>query len=61
MRGMEMLFRAIRGDNGGEFKNSHFETFFMIWISNISFLVLMRLVRMVWFLGKIVPFVRWLG
>jgi hypothetical protein len=35
--------------------------FVVIWVSNISFLLLMWLVRMVWLRGKIVPFVRWLG
>jgi hypothetical protein len=35
--------------------------FVMIWVSNISFLLPMCLVRMVWLRGKILPFVRWLG
>jgi hypothetical protein len=35
--------------------------FVVIWVSNISFLIPMWLVRMVWLRGKIVPFVRWLG
>jgi transposase InsO family protein len=51
--------RAIRSDNGSEFKNSCFETFCRE-VSNISFLLPMWLVRMVWLRGKIVPFVRWL-
>jgi hypothetical protein len=54
-------FRAICSDNGSEFKNSRFKTFFMIWVSNISFLLPMWLVIMVWLRGKIAPFVRWLG
>jgi transposase InsO family protein len=41
------VVRAIRSDNGSEFKNSHFETFFVIWVSNISFLLPVWLVRMV--------------
>jgi hypothetical protein len=35
--------------------------FVVIWVSNISFLLPMSLVRMVWLRGKTVPFVRWLG
>jgi hypothetical protein len=35
--------------------------FVVIWVSNISFLLPMWLVRMVWWRRKIVPFVRWLG
>jgi hypothetical protein len=35
--------------------------FVVIWVSNISFLLPMWLVRMVKLRGKIVPFVRWLG
>jgi transposase InsO family protein len=53
--------RAIRFNNGSEFINSHFETFFMIWVSYINSLLPMWLVRMVWLRRKIVPFVRWLG
>jgi hypothetical protein len=34
--------------------------FVVIWVLNISFLLPMWLVRMVWLRGKIVPFVRWL-
>jgi hypothetical protein len=55
------VVRAIRRDNGSEFKNFPFETFNVIWVSNISFFLPMWLVRMVWLRGKIVPFVRWLG
>jgi transposase InsO family protein len=55
------VVRAIRSDNDSEFKNSHFETFCRDWVSNISFLLPMWLVRMVWLRGKFIPFVRWLG
>jgi hypothetical protein len=35
--------------------------FVVIWVSDISFLLPMWFIRMVWSRGKIVPFVRWLG
>jgi transposase InsO family protein len=40
------VVRPIHSDNGNEFKNSRFETFFVIWVLNISFLLPMWLVRM---------------
>jgi transposase InsO family protein len=49
------VVRAIRRDNGSEFKNSRFETFVVIWVSNISFLLPMWLVRMVWLRGISFP------
>jgi hypothetical protein len=55
------VVRAIRSDNGSEFKNSHFETFCRDLGLGHQFLLPMWLVRMVWLRGKIVPFVRWLG
>jgi hypothetical protein len=33
----EDAMRAIRSENGSEFKNSRFETFYMTWVLNISF------------------------
>jgi hypothetical protein len=33
----EDAIRAIRSDNGSEFRNSHFETFDMTWVLNTSF------------------------
>jgi hypothetical protein len=53
-----LVVRAIRSDNGSEFKNLISKHFVVIWISNISFLLPMWLVRMVWLRGRIVPFVR---
>jgi transposase InsO family protein len=55
------VVQAIHSDNGTEFKNSHSKPFVVICVSNISFLLPMWPVRMVWFRGKIVPFVRWRG
>jgi hypothetical protein len=55
------VVRAIHSDNGSEFKTLISKSFVVIWASNISFLLHMWLVRMVWFGGKIVPFARWLG
>jgi hypothetical protein len=52
------VVRAIRSDNGSEFKTLISKHFVVIWISNISFLLPMWLVRMVWLRGRIVPFVR---
>jgi hypothetical protein len=52
--------RAIRSDNGSEFKTLISKPFVVIWVSNISFLLPMWLVRMVWLRVRIVPFVRWL-
>jgi hypothetical protein len=53
--------RAIRSDNGSEFRYSHFETFCHTWVLNISFRVRIRLHRMVLWKGKTEPCVRWLG
>jgi hypothetical protein len=53
--------RAIHSDNGSEFRTLISKPFVMIWVSNISFLLPMWLVRMVWLRERIVPFVRWLG
>jgi hypothetical protein len=55
------VVRAIRSNNGSEFKTLVSKLFVVIWVSNISFLLPMWLVRMVWLRGKIIPFVRWLG
>jgi transposase InsO family protein len=52
------VVRAIRSDNGSEFKISHFETFCRDLGLEHHFLLLMWLVRMVWLRGKIIPFVR---
>jgi hypothetical protein len=53
--------RAIHSNNGSEFKTLLLKPFVMIWVSNISFLLPMWLVKMVWLKGKIAPFVEWLG
>jgi transposase InsO family protein len=52
--------RAIRSDNGSEFKNSRFETFCLTWVLNTNFRVRIRLPKMVLWKGKIGPCVRWL-
>jgi transposase InsO family protein len=54
------VVRAIRSDNGSEFKNSRFETFCRDLSLEHQFFLPMWVVRMVWLRGKIVPFVRWL-
>jgi transposase InsO family protein len=47
--------RAIRSDNGNEFKNSRFETFCRDLGLEHQFLLPMWLVRMVWLRGKSFP------
>jgi hypothetical protein len=61
MRDMEMLFELFVATMAVNFKTLIFKPFDAIWVSKISFLLPTWLVRMVWFRGKIVPFVRWLG
>jgi hypothetical protein len=61
MRGMEMLFELFVATMTVNLKTLVSKPFVVIWVSNISFLLLMWLVRMVKLRGKIVPFVRWLG
>jgi transposase InsO family protein len=56
----EDAIRAIRSDNGSEFKNSHFETFSMTRVSNTSFRVRICLPRMAWWKGKTEHCARWL-
>jgi hypothetical protein len=41
------VVRAIDSDNGSEFKTLVLKPFVVIWVSNISFLLRMWLVRMV--------------
>jgi hypothetical protein len=53
--------QAIHSDNCSEFKTLILKPFVVIWVSNISFLLPMWLVSMVWLREKIVPFVRWPG
>jgi hypothetical protein len=48
--------RAIRSDNGSEFKNSDFETF--CHVLNTNFQVRIRLPRMLWWKEKTEPCVR---
>jgi hypothetical protein len=54
------VVRAIHSDNDSEFKTRISKPFVMIWVSNISFVLPMWLVRMLWLRGRIIPFVRWL-
>jgi hypothetical protein len=61
MRGMEMLFELFVATMAVNLKTLTSKPFVVIWVSNISFLLPMWLVRMVWLRGKIIPFVRWLG
>jgi hypothetical protein len=61
MRGMEMLFKLFVATMEVNLKTLVLKPFVMIWVSNISFLLPMWLVRMVQLRGKIIPFVRWLG
>jgi hypothetical protein len=56
-----MLFELFVVIMAVNLKTLVLKPFVVIWVSNISFLLLMWLVRMVWLRGKIVPFVRWLG
>jgi hypothetical protein len=53
--------QAICSDNGSEFRNSRFETFFHDLGFDTSFRVRTRLPRMVLWKGKTEPCVRWLG
>jgi hypothetical protein len=54
--------RAIRSDNGSEFRNSRFETFcHNLGIEHTSFRVRICLPRMVLWKGRTGPCVRWLG
>jgi hypothetical protein len=55
------VVRAIRSAMAVNLKTLISKPFVLIWFSNISFLLPMWLVRMVWLRGKIIPFVRWLG
>jgi hypothetical protein len=55
------VVRAIVETMAVNLKTLISKPFVMIWVSNISFVLPMWLVRMVWLRGKIVPFVRWLG
>jgi transposase InsO family protein len=57
----EDVVRAIRSDNGSQFRNSHFETFCLNLVLNTSFRVHICLPRMVLWKGKTKPSVRWLG
>jgi hypothetical protein len=58
---MEMLFELFIATSVVNLETLVSKLFVVIWVLNINFLVPMRLVRMVWSRGKIVPFVRWLG
>jgi transposase InsO family protein len=53
--------RAIRSDNGSEFRNSHFETFCHDLGLEHQFRICIRLPRMVLWKVKTEPCVRWLG
>jgi hypothetical protein len=55
MRDMEMLFELFVATMAVNLKNLILKPFVVIWVSNISFLLPMWLVRMVWLRGKIVP------
>jgi hypothetical protein len=52
--------RAIRSDNGSEFRNSLLKPFALTWVLNTSFRVCIRFPRMVLWKGKTEPCVRWL-
>jgi hypothetical protein len=58
---MEMLFELFVATMAVNLKTLALKPFVVICVWNISFLLPMWLVRMVWLRGKIVPFVRWLG
>jgi hypothetical protein len=58
---MEMLFELFVATMAVNLKTLVSKPFVMMWVSNISFLLHMWLVKIVWLRGKIVPFVRWLG
>jgi hypothetical protein len=53
-RGMEMLFELFVDTISVNLKTLISKPFVVIWVSNISFLLPMWLVRMVWLRGKIV-------
>jgi transposase InsO family protein len=53
--------RAIRRDNGSEFRNSRFETFCHDLGLEYQFRVRIHLPRMVLWKGKTKPYLRWLG
>jgi hypothetical protein len=55
---MEMLFEIFIATMVVNLKTFVSKPFVVIWVSNISFLLPMWLVRMVWLRGKTVPFVR---
>jgi hypothetical protein len=55
-----MLFELFVATMAQNFKNLVLKHFAVIWVSNISFLLPMWPVRMVWLKGRIGPFVRWL-
>jgi hypothetical protein len=61
MRDMEMLFELFIETMAVNLRTLILKPFVVILVSNISFLLPVWLVRMVWLRGKIVPFVRWLG
>jgi hypothetical protein len=56
-----MLFELFVVTMNVNFKTLISKPFVVIWVSNISFLLPMWVVRMVWLRGKMVPFLRWLG
>jgi hypothetical protein len=56
-----MLFELFVATMAVNLKTLISKPFVVIWVLNISFLLPMWLVRMVWLKGKIGPFVRWLG
>jgi hypothetical protein len=58
---MEMLFELFVATMAVNLKTLVLKPFVVIWVSNISFLLPIWLLRMVWSRGKFVPFVRWLG
>jgi hypothetical protein len=55
MRGMEMLFELFVAIMAHNFKTLDLKPFVVIWVSNISSLLPMLLVRMVWLRGKSFP------
>jgi hypothetical protein len=55
MRGIEMMFELFVVTMEVNLKTLILKPFFMIWVSNISFLLLVWLVRMLWLSGKIIP------
>jgi hypothetical protein len=55
MRDMEMLFERFVATLAVSLKTLVSKPFVVIWVSNISFLLPMWLVRMVWLRGKSFP------